>query len=313
MKNRCDIVRNPQRPLCLSGPVCATLGNLDGVHLGHQALLSRLRQFDANRILAISFYPHPGTVVRREVEVPRITSLRQKRRLLAQHGVTHLVMLHFSERFSRMSAQEFVDQVLIGICNVQRLVVGPDACVGRNREGTVSRLQELLAPHGARVEVVPFVELGADRVSSRRVRALLADGRVEDAAPLLGRPFTLEGKVIRGQQRGRTIGFPTLNIAPRSQLLPKYGVYITRCLVHGRSLPAVTNVGVRPTVGGTGPLAETHLLDFDRELYDARVEVEFLARIRDEERFESFDALRRQISQDVAQARHWHARQEGES
>jgi riboflavin kinase/FMN adenylyltransferase len=289
----------------LAGPVVATLGNLDGVHRGHQALLGRLNQEKAKGAsVVISFYPHPGTVLGKMPRVPLLTTLRQRVEIMARYGVDLFFMIHFTRPFSKLRAGDFIDRYLIDRLNVGHLIIGPDAHVGFEREGTPEFIERYLSARGRRVTVLPFVEVGGERISSKRIRSVIAAGDVAGAAELLGRLYEVNGFVERGDQRGRLLGFRTANVPLGRFAVPAFGVYATWITLKGVRYAGVTNIGVRPTFGGVRPTIESHLLDYSGgDFYGERVGVEFVSRLRAEMKFPAVSELIEQIRRDVTAAR----------
>ncbi len=289
-----------------SRPAALTIGVFDGVHRGHQELIketiNRARAVDGESIV-LTFYPHPRTVLRPDSPISELTNLRERTNLIAALGVDVVATLPFTHELALLSAEEFIDMLMQHVA-LRELCVGPDFALGRGRAGTVSVLTEIGARRGFRVNSIPHVVVGGERVSSSRVRALVAAGDVEQAAQLLGRPVLIEGAVVTGVQRGRTLGFATANLAPSaSLLLPANGIYAVYAELDGNKLPAVANIGVRPTFGHNARLVEVHILDFDRSIYGAHLRVHLVKRLRDELRFSSVDALVAQMHRDVAAAR----------
>jgi riboflavin kinase/FMN adenylyltransferase len=296
-------------------PRCVlTAGNFDGVHLGHQRIMqtvtARARAL-GGQSLVYTFDPHPRRVLTPERSPRLLTTLEQKLELLAAQGVDAVVVEPFDRTFARQTAEEFVRDVLHARMRPVEVYVGYDFHYGRDREGSMRTLTEL-GPHlGFAVTIIPEVKLGERDVNSTRVRELLATGEVENAAELLGRTYRVRGTVAKGDQRGRTIGFPTLNLAAENEILPCVGVYACRVRFLGgarhpedRWFGAVANVGRRPTVKADDPVAvEAHLFDFAGDVYGERIEVAFAARLRGEERFPSLEALRAQIARDSDAAR----------
>ncbi|HET9597346.1 MAG TPA: riboflavin biosynthesis protein RibF [Anaeromyxobacteraceae bacterium] len=290
---------------------CAVaIGNFDGVHLGHQALFARARQAAGPRgapAAALTFDPHPVRVLRPELAPPLLTPRPRKLELLAGCGLAAAVVQPFDREYARADAAEFVARDLAGHLAAADVVVGHDFTAGRGRT-RVDGLRELLAAHGIRLHLVDPVASEGLVVSSTKIRELLLEGHVEAAAQLLGRLHDVEGPVERGAGRGRALGFGTANVRPEA-LLPAHGVYAVRAwrlLPAGvRSYGGVCNVGVKPTVQEAGPVtAEVHLFDHDgSDLYGERLRIGFTARLRDERRFDSLDALRGQIAADAARAR----------
>jgi riboflavin kinase / FMN adenylyltransferase len=285
----------------------ATIGNFDGVHLGHQAVLGQLSERAAELglpMVVVIFEPQPQEFFSPATAPPRLTRLREKLEALRRYAVERVLVLRFDARLAALSADAFIQRVLVDGLDVRYLVVGDDFRFGQGRAGDFRLLQETGAREGFQVVNMHTFAVGGERVSSTRVRSALAQGDLEAAEALLGRPYRISGRVAAGEQRGRTIGFPTANIHLHRHQSPLQGVYAVELFgLEQEPLPGVANLGRRPTVGGTRLQLEVHLFDFDREIYGRNVHVNFLRRIRDERTFESFDALRRQIDADAAQAR----------
>lgn len=286
----------------------ATIGNFDGVHLGHQAMFRRLRQ-EADRhelpLTVIVFEPQPMEYFRPDEAPPRLTSMREKVRMFEELGIDNVLILHFSKRLAAMGAETFIDEILVRGLGIKHLFVGDDFRFGRARSGDVRMLREAGEAHGFSVDDMDTQTHDDERISSTRIRRHLLAGELEEATACLGRSYAICGRVAHGDKRGRTIGFPTLNIVLRRKSSPLRGVYAVRVSGLGDDLlPGVANIGNRPTVEGDDRfLLEVHLFNFDREVYGELVEVDFVARIRDEMKFESFDALRQQIDVDAVEAR----------
>ena len=297
-------------------PCALTIGNFDGVHLGHQALLARVRASASALGLesaVMTFEPHPREFFAERMgdmsKAPnRIANLRDKMQSLANAGIDRVIVEHFSAHFAAMTPREFTERVLVEGLHVKWLMVGDDFCYGAKRAGNVAMLIEAGKEHGFQVETLPTVMHGATRISSSAVRAALGAGDFVEAQHLLGHPYAISGHVIHGQKLGRTLGFPTLNVrvAHRPTLS---GIFIVQ--VHGLAetpLPAVASLGVRPTVDDSGRvLLEVHLFDYDKACYGALVRVEFLEKVRDEEKFIDLPTLTEAIARDATQARAWFA------
>ena len=298
------LCRGGGRLLGLGSRVTVVVGNFDGVHRGHQALLAAARSADPGAKLAmVSFYPHPAVALGRSSPFPPLTGLRRKLKLISAHGVDLLWLIRFTPAFSGLDAEEFIDRFLIGALGMTLLAGGRDLSFGRLRAADADQIAALLARRKRRLHLVEFEERAGRKISSRRIRELLLAGRAADAAALLGSPFGVGGKVVPGDRRGRRLGFPTANLGRVRELLPANGVYAVRAIVSGSEYRGVANVGIRPTFGGGRPLLEVHLAGYQGpEFYGARMEVLFLDRIRDERRFDGEADLKRQIALDLEAA-----------
>jgi riboflavin kinase/FMN adenylyltransferase len=290
-----------------------TIGNFDGIHLGHRAILKtvvdRAKDLDGQAVV-YTFDPHPRKVLRPEKAPALLNTLEQKLELLERVGVDVVVVEPFTAEFSRTGADEFV-RILHERIQPLEVYVGYDFHFGRDREGSMRMLTEMGPRLGFSVTIIPEVTVDADDVNSTRIRQLLAEGEAERAARMLGRPFTIRGYVVRGDERGRSLGFPTANVEPENEVIPAAGVYAGHLRLlddgdppAGACLPAVINVGRRPTFGdGRGLVAEAHAIDGGGDFYGRRVELSFSVWLRAERRFPSADALSVQIEQDVETAR----------
>jgi riboflavin kinase/FMN adenylyltransferase len=288
------------------GSAVVTIGNFDGVHLGHQALIRRVvedaRVLGAASIL-LTFHPHPQAVLRAH-QVPILTSLRLRLRLFERLGLDEACVIAFTPEFAQIPAERFVEEYLIAPFRLRKLIIGYDFAFGRHREGTAELLMQAAHEHGFGFEVFPAVSVGEETVSSTRIRGFLQAGEFAQAARLLGRPYSVLEPVVRGRQQGRLLGFPTLNQVPEEPLPIPFGVYAVRAQVAEQTLGGVANYGIRPTVEGTtAPILETFLFDFAGDVYDQVVEVLPLKRLREERRFPSLDALKAQIAKDRDAAR----------
>ena len=286
-----------------------TIGNFDGVHLGHQALLAEARH-RSRLAVALTFMPHPARVLAPAKAPPLIMPLARRLELLAASGADAVVVQRFTPEFAAVEADDFVRQVLAGQLGAGDVVVGFDFSFGRGRAGNVQRLQALGAELGMGVAIIPPVSVDGLPCSSTRVRALVTAGDMRRAASLLGRPFELEGTVVRGAARGRTLGFPTANLAPETELAPRVGIYAARARVcdgpdDATAHVAAVSVGRNPTFEGpSAPVTiEAHLLDFTGDLYGRRLRLEMIDWLRDEQKFDSAEALIAQIGADVARVR----------
>lgn len=286
------------------------LGNFDGVHLGHRAVIGRARtiaQRGGSPLAVLTFEPHPVQVLRPGTAPHRLTPFRVKARRLAEIGVDELFALHFDTIFSRKSAEDFVDEVLVEGLGVHHVVVGHDFHFGCERRGDPAFLAERAAHHGFGVTVIEPVGNAGETYSSTRVRSYLKRGEPRLAAAILGHLWEVEGRVLHGDARGRTLGYPTANLSFTDYVAPAFGIYaVWAGIVDGENTawhPAVASVGVRPTFGGGEPLLEVHLFDVDMDLYDAHLRVAFVAWIRPELKFDDVDALKAEMARDCDAAR----------
>ena len=286
----------------------ATIGNFDGVHLGHQSVFRHL--LDKGRELGltttvITFEPQPREFFQPDSAPARLTRLREKLQAMQEVGIERVVVLEFNRHLAEMPAEQFIEELLVDGLKIRFLSVGDDFRFGRGRQGDFDLLRQMGQLHGYAVENMNTYLLDADRVSSTRIRQLLTRGELQVAAQCLGRPYRICGRISHGDKRGRTIGFPTLNVNLHRIVSPLRGVYAVRVLgLTQTPLPGVANIGNRPTVdGGTRYLLEVHVFDFDRTVYGEHELVEFVRKLRDEKRFDSFEALREQILVDARTAR----------
>ena len=304
-------------------PAAVTIGNFDGMHRGHQALLRQLKAEAGSRGLqpsVLTFAPHPREFFARKLAgrnapvVPaRLHTLREKLEALAAAGVAETRICAFNEAFAALSPEDFVKQVLVDAMQAKHVLIGDDFRFGVRRAGDFALLKSLGEKYGFTVSALDSQCLADERISSSQVRAALSVGDLQQAEGLLGYPYAMEGRVIQGRQLGRTIGVPTANVQIRHNPLPLRGVFVVEVALdetklavpqQTRSYPGVANLGYRPTLGGdTRPLLEVHLFDFTGDLYGAHLDVRFLAKLRDEMTFDNFEALTSQIRDDLAKAR----------
>ncbi len=284
-----------------------TIGNFDGVHLGHRAILARVVQRArelGGQAVAVTFDPHPLKLLRPETPLPLLTTPEQKLQLLAACGLDAAVVLPFTREFAALPARDFVTDYFCQRLRVREAVIGHDYCFGRGREGNIDLLKEMGADLGFSVQVVWAVAADEAVVSSSLIRALLRLGKVVEAGRLLGRPYGVAGTVVRGKGRGaKLLGVPTANIHPVNELLPASGIYAVRVRRGQEILPGVANIGTCPTFDDCEYSLEVHLMDFDADLYGEDLGVDFAARLREERRFPSIEALAAQIHADIAAAR----------
>ena len=293
----------------------ATIGNFDGVHLGHQAVLGQLAERGAELGLpaaVITFEPQPREFFGRGEMPARLTRFREKLQVLRRFSVEWVVCLRFNRALADMPAAEFVRRLLVEGLAVRYLVVGDDFRFGKGRQGNFAMLHAAGLKHGFQVASMHTFNVDGVRVSSTRIREALAKDDLATAEKLLGRPYRMCGRVVHGDERGRAIGFPTANVHLHRKNSPVSGVYAVEVFgLEKEPLRGVANVGTRPTVGGTESRLEVHLLDFDEDIYGRYVRVDFLHKLRPEHRFESLEALVAQIRKDAAAARDFHAARRG--
>ena len=287
----------------------ATIGNFDGVHLGHLTVLRHLADKAAETGLpstVITFEPTPMEFFAGDKAPARLTRFREKYIELRCHGLERMFCLHFNQGLAQMEAEQFIEQILIQGLGLKYLVVGDDFRFGKDRKGNFAMLKAAGAEHGFEVISMETFSRDEERVSSTLIREYLAAGKLDHAHRLLGRPYSVRGRVVHGQKLGRTIGFPTANVLLQRKVTPINGVYAVEVLGLGEgAVPGVANVGKRPTVGGTRVQLEVHLFDFDQSIYGRQVEVRFNKHLREERKFESFDALKQQILLDAQAAREY--------
>ncbi len=303
-----DVIHYPgdARPMRWHQSVLA-LGNFDGLHRGHMTIVERVVRTAAERVvtpLVLTFDPHPTRVVRPDKAPALLMTMAQKMEALEQAGVHGVAVMRFTPEIASWAPDTFVRLVLVEWLRIAEVWVGANFLFGHDRSGNFSMLRMLGARYGFRAEKIDPVRYKELVVSSSRVRRLIAEGRVDEAATLLGRHYFMDGTVVHGLQRGRLLGFPTANLESENELTPPDSVYATLATLDGIVYPSVTNIGVRPTFHQpSATVVETHLLDIERDLYGARMRVSFVQRIRDERTFDGVDALKAQIAADCNRAR----------
>ena len=295
----------------LGTPHAVTIGNFDGLHLGHQAMLARLQDVARARGLpscVLSFEPHPREFFTPEQAPARLSSLREKTECLQRMGIDRLHVFRFDRAFSALAADAFIGQVLGMTLQARYVLVGDDFRYGAKRMGDFALLKQAGESLGFDAEFLPTVEVAGERASSTAVRQALAAGELEHAARLLGRPYSISGRVVHGDKLGRDIGFPTANIQPKHNRPPLLGIFAAEVYgLNGEPLPGAASLGKRPTVKNPDavPVLEVHLFDFNAEIYGRRVRVDFLHKLRDEEKYPDLDSLVAQIRRDVDNAKHF--------
>ena len=296
----------------IARPTVLTLGVFDGLHLGHQLIIStvveRARTTGAVPTV-ITFDPHPRAVLHPESAPPLLQTFDQKIEAFGVLGVEQTIVIRFTRDFARRSAAEFLRDVVHERLHAKEVYLGRGFAFGKGREGNIELLRRVSSELGFTADEVAEVRLRGQRISSSRIRELLAAGRVNLARRMLGRPYGVEGRVVRGAERGRVLGFPTANLRPVNRVIPRGGVYVTATLIEGAWRRSVTNVGTRPTFENEAePSIETFVMDWEGDLYGDVVRVRFLHRLRDERRFASVEELKQQIARDAARARKYFER-----
>ncbi len=296
----------------IARPTVLTLGVFDGLHLGHQLIMRTVveRARAAGAVpTVITFEPHPREVLHPESAPPLLQTFDQKIEALGVLGVEQTIVIHFDQAFSQIRAQDFLRDVVVDRLHAKEVYLGCGFAFGHNREGNIDLLRSVSQSLGFFADEVPEVRLRGRRVSSSRIRELLQQGRVNLARRMLGRPYGVEGRVVRGAGRGATLGFPTANLHPQNRVIPRNGVYVTAALIEGQWRRSVTNIGTRPTFESAAATSvETFVMNYSGDLYGDVVRVRFLHRLRDEQKFGSIDELKSQIEGDVARAENYFER-----
>jgi riboflavin kinase/FMN adenylyltransferase len=280
-----------------------TLGTFDGVHLGHNVILDKIcntaKQENLESVL-LTFFPHPRLIVSNDSEIKMLNTMAEKAKLLKQKGIQNFIIHPFDKLFSELSPREFVAQILVKQLNIQKIIIGYDHKFGKNRAADFNDLIAFGKEFGFEVEEIPAKQVDEVAVSSTKIRNSLLEGNISLANDYLGYSYMLSGIVIKGNQLGRTIGFPTANIevSENYKLIPKNGVYIVSAIVNNQTIFGMMNIGIKPTLGDNIPTIEVHLLDFSEDIYGQEIQVNVIERLRDEQKFESFEALKSQLEID---------------
>lgn len=280
-----------------------TIGTFDGVHLGHQKIIEKLIQETKNadcESLILTFFPHPRMVLNETSTINLLNTLNEKSCLLEKMGLDNLVIHPFDRDFSNLSAEEFVKTILVDSFNIQKIIIGYDHRFGKNRAANINDLIEFGGKYGFEVEQISAQEVDSVSVSSTKIRNAIVNGAITLANEFLGYQYVLSGKIIKGKQLGRSIGFPTANlkIEENYKLIPKNGVYIVKSQLQGKTVFGIMNIGINPTVNGENLSIEVHFLDFDSNLYNKEISISVIERIRDEKKFNSIELLKVQIQKD---------------
>jgi riboflavin kinase / FMN adenylyltransferase len=300
-----EIIRNLSHIGKLRNPV-ATIGNFDGVHMGHRQIFRQLKQAaaDANGVsVVITFEPHPLKVIPSGKKIRLISTYEEKERLLEASGIDYLIVIPFTREFAAISAREFVSDVLVRSLGITKLIIGYDYAFGRNREGNIGFLRLLGKEYGFAVEVLEPIWDGKTLFSSTNIRKMVEDGNVSDVVRLLGRHFSIGGKVVHGHHRGKLLGFPTANIQTDHELIPKCGVYAVKVKIDGTFYDGACNIGPNPTFDDEAISIEVFIFDFGGDLYGQNLQLFFVERVRDERKFPDPGILQQAIAADVSRAR----------
>ncbi|PJZ68086.1 riboflavin biosynthesis protein RibF [Leptospira perolatii] len=286
----------------IESPNVVTLGNFDGIHLGHQALLERTREISIEMDLpscVVTYYPNPALVLGKDKDLGSLTSQSDKEALIESFGIDSLVVAPFTMELAQMEAEDFIRKILVEELKAKAILIGYNHCFGKGRRGNFELLEQYSSKYHYRLEKLDPVYLGNIKLSSSYIRSLLRDGNVKEAEECLGREFSVTGKVIHGKERGRKIGFPTANLEVSNELiLPAIGVYAGKTEIEGKYYPSMINIGNNPTFGNNAISLESHIFDFSDNLYGKTVRVLFTDRIRSEVKFPGVEALVSQLKQD---------------
>jgi riboflavin kinase/FMN adenylyltransferase len=287
-----------------------TIGTFDGVHLGHKKILDQIisnaHALDCES-LVLTFFPHPRTILQEGTEMKQLNTLEEKITLLGNLGIDHLVVHPFDKEFSRLTAEEFVKEVLVDTFKLKKIIIGHDHRFGRNRTANIDDLILFGETYGFEVEQISVKEINEVSISSTKIRKALDEGNIELGNDYLGYDYSLTGIVSEGKQLGRTIGYPTANIKIEEsyKLIPSNGVYIAKSILDGKTVYGMMNIGTRPTVDGTTQTIEIHFFDFNKDIYNQKITVSLLKRMRSEQKFESIDALKNQLGADKTTAQNY--------
>jgi riboflavin kinase/FMN adenylyltransferase len=286
-------------------PTVITIGTFDGVHAGHRKIIERLvesAKMGQMESAILTFFPHPRMVLQKESDIKLINTIEERKQILERMGIDHLIIHPFTHQFSRLTALEFVRDILVNKLKAKKIIIGYDHRFGRNRTADINTLKEFGNKYDFEVEEITRQEVEDVAVSSTKIRKALLEGRVEKANNYLQYPFTLTGKVVKGKGLGKDFGYPTANlhIEEDYKLIPRNGVYVVKADIDGKCKFGMMSIGTNPTVGGTEVTIETFFFEFNKDLYGKKLQIEMLARIRDEKKFESVDSLKIAMKQDEA-------------
>ena len=291
-------------------PSIVTIGTFDGVHVGHQQILKQLyKTAHANELesILVSFFPHPRMVLQKESSLKLLNTIEERTQMIEKTGISNLIVQPFTRKFSRLSALDFVRDILVNQLHIKKIIVGYDHQFGRNRNATIDDLIEFGKTYDFEVIEITAQQLENVSISSTKIRNALNEGAVQTANNYLGYPFMISGLVVKGKGIGKTLEFPTANLHLKEdyKLIPKNGVYLVQSIISGKEVFGLTNIGTNPTVGGTYKTIETYFLDYSNDLYQKEIQLNFINRIREEKTFESKDALKKAIKKDELFARNY--------
>jgi len=291
-------------------PSIVTIGTFDGVHVGHQKILKQLYKTALTNELEsilVSFFPHPRMVLQKESSLKLLNTIKERTQMIEKTGISNLIVQPFTREFSRLSALDFVRDILVNQLHIKKIIVGYDHQFGRNRNATIDDLIEFGKTYDFEVIEITAQQLENVSISSTKIRNALNEGAVQTANNYLGYPFMISGLIVKGKGIGKTLEFPTANLHLKEdyKLIPKNGVYLVQSIISGKEVFGLTNIGTNPTVGGTYKTIETYFLDYSNDLYQKEIQLNFINRIREEKTFESKDALKKAIKKDELFARNY--------
>jgi len=293
-----------------TNPSIVTIGTFDGVHVGHQKILKQLYKTALTNELEsilVSFFPHPRMVLQKESSLKLLNTIKERTQMIEKTGISNLIVQPFTREFSRLSALDFVRDILVNQLHIKKIIVGYDHQFGRNRNATIDDLIEFGKTYDFEVIEITAQQLENVSISSTKIRNALNEGAVQTANNYLGYPFMISGLIVKGKGIGKTLEFPTANLHLKEdyKLIPKNGVYLVQSIISGKEVFGLTNIGTNPTVGGTYKTIETYFLDYSNDLYQKEIQLNFINRIREEKTFESKDALKKAIKKDELFARNY--------
>ncbi|WP_452224041.1 bifunctional riboflavin kinase/FAD synthetase [Lacinutrix chionoecetis] len=277
-----------------------TIGTFDGVHIGHQKIIERLIEVGKQKKLKptiLTFFPHPRMVLQKDADIKLINTIDEKEAIMHQFGLENLIVKKFTKEFSRVTAEDFVKTILVNQLNAKHVIIGYDHHFGRNRSANIQDLKTFGKYYGFHVEAISAQDIDDVAVSSTKIRAALLEGDIETANSYLGYAFFITGTVVKGKGLGRTINFPTANIeiSESYKLIPKQGVYVVKCIIESKNVFGMMNIGTNPTVNGSTQTIEVHFFNFEGSLYDKTLKIELITRLRDEEKYDSVETLKKQL------------------